>query len=133
MSWATIDQRFAQHLMDAGLITQRDYHKALRMCASMNMPIGSMAYQRSLLTYHDIVRIIDYQVENDLMFGEAAVKLGLLTQQEVDSLLAQQAKLRVSVYDMLVSMGALDRQRLKEEYKLFLKEQVKKDTETVEF
>ena len=126
------DLAFAEHLIEKGLISRRSYHRALQIRDSICMRIGSMAYQRGLLSYGDIVTIIDYQIGHDMMFGEAAVKLGLLTKEQVDELLQEQRRLDVSVYDILCSMGAIDKGRLKEEYRAFLKEQVKKEADVLD-
>ena len=127
-----IDLEFAKSLIDKGLISKRAYHRGCEIAESITMRIGSMAYQRGLLSYGDIVSIIDYQIEHDMLFGEAAAQLGLLKKADVDDLLEEQRRLRVSVYDILCRMGVIDRQQLKEEYKFFLKAQVKREADRLD-
>lgn len=128
-----MERKFAEFLIDKGLLTRRDYSKSVRLAESINLPIGSMAYQRGLLTYADIANVIDHQIDKDMLFGEAAIELGLMTQEQVDELLELQRKLYTSEIEVLTVTTGLTTERLKEEYKLFLKEQIKKDTEALEF
>jgi len=128
-----MERKFAEFLIDKGVLTRRDYSKAVRLAESINLPIGSMAYQRGILTYGDIAKVIDYQIDKDLLFGEAAIELGLMTQEQVDELLELQRKLFTSEIEVLTITTGLATERIKEEYKLFLKEQIKKDTEALEF
>lgn len=128
-----MDRKFADYLIENEVVTRRDYSKAVRLAESINLPIGSMAYQRGLLSYPQIAKIIDYQIDHDILFGEAVVALGLLTQEQVDELLELQRQMQVSEYDVLTATTGLTQERIRSEYKQFLKRQIKKDTEALEF
>jgi len=121
-----------EYLRKQGRISPKDYATALEIALTLNLRLGSLAYQKGLLIRKQVVDVITYQTEHSVLFGEAAIAMGVLSEQQVEELLIEQRKLSVSPYQIMVDRGLITEQDLNQEYNEFIRQEAEEETKIIE-
>ncbi len=121
---------FGEYLIQRGLMTEEDLHKALDIQTSERTPLGQLAVEQSFLNRKDLFRVLNEQrktKEKSKRFGDVAVELGIMTEKQLNELLKIQAENRKLIGAILVSTGVISGAQLVEALKGFkdLKEKEK--------
>ena len=106
---------FATYLYRRGLITAEQVVEASIRQSDERIPLGRLALETKKLSVKGIAKILQAQTEGDQRFGKTAVRLGLLTERDVADLLMIQNDRLPAMGDVLVEMGAIDRETMEAE------------------
>ena len=113
---------FGSHLVERGIVTAEDVLTALERQRCRQRPIGQIALREGLLRVRDAFRILNEQGRHPgRLFGEVAVELGLMKPEDVESLLTKQRQERPKLGEVLVEMGALSREQMEAELRVYLR------------
>jgi hypothetical protein len=105
--------QFGLFLVRQGRATPEQVIDALDRQTARQQPIGRVAYDESILTADQIIKVLGEQTHeleaSRKRFGEIAVDHGYLNDTQVGQLLSAQRDGRPLLGDILVQMGVLDR------------------------
>jgi len=108
---------FGKHLVDRGLLTERQLLDALETQSSKRASIGRIAFELGVLDLDQVLEVIAKQESGGgtLRFCAQAVTLGFLTSDQRLELLAAQEDSRIPLGQILVTMGLLSPDRVTQE------------------
>ncbi len=110
-------EMFGKHLVDRGLLSEKQLLDALEKQSSTRSAIGRIAFEMGLLDLDQVLEVIAEQESGDgsLRFCAQAVSLGFLTSDQRLELLAAQGDSRIPLGQTLVTMGLLSPDKVAQE------------------
>jgi len=108
---------FGKHLVDRGLLTEKQLLDALEKQSSTHSSAGRVAFELGFFDLNQVLEVIAEQESGDgsLRFCAQAVALGLLTSDQRLELLAAQGDSRIPLGQTLVTMGLLSPDKVTQE------------------
>lgn len=103
---------FAFDLVDEGHISPAELVGALRRQLRCRRPIGQLAVDKGLMTMGQVFDVLASQAESEQPFGEWAIRRGYICRDDLAMLMLEQVTEVPSLEDVLVEMGAIDREKL---------------------
>ena len=105
-------KRFGTFLIEEKLVTSQQVFKALVQQKSLDTSIGQMASDQAMLSYSQIIEILNAHPGFSQLFGEIAIQFGYLTPEQVKELSKIQMSQRPPLGDILVQMGVLNQETM---------------------
>ncbi len=102
---------FSQHLLNQGLITSEQMEKALAI-QNKDRLVGTLGLELGALTRGDLLKIKEFQEENNVKFGEAAISLKLMTSNQLKYLLDVRLRRKIRIGDILVKEGFIQKEKM---------------------
>jgi len=106
---------FGYRLVEKGLVTMQQVLEALDTQREEMMPLGRIARREGRLNDDQVYEVLNRQKNERRPFGSIAIELGYLTKQDVNELLEIQNS-EPSLGDILVKMGAIDKDVMEKEF-----------------
>jgi len=106
------EKRFGTFLIEEGLVMPEQVVHALDLQKQSTKSIEKIACEQHMLTYEQILDIINAHSEVGRLFGDTARELGYLNSDQVNSLISLQLQDRPPIGEMLIQMGVLDKHAL---------------------
>jgi hypothetical protein len=115
---------FNAYLVKNGIISEEDLNEAMERQRISRVTIGKLAVTQGMLTMKQIFKILGEQAKYRAYepqkgykrFGEIAVDLGFMKNEDIEFLLKKQNEDQSSITEILVEMGAIDKEELEMEY-----------------
>ena len=110
---------FGGFLLNKGEIDEHDLDRALSYQRVEHVAIGVLAVREKYLSERQLCDIKGHQREKGGLFGEIAIELGLLCERCVNVLLMMQKKNNRRIGEILVMLGAVNRDDMESHLQTF--------------
>lgn len=105
-------QYFGNYLLNRGLVSPQQLHKALDYQANTRLKLGVLAINAGYMDYGQVNRVHEEQKKVDKRIGELAVEMGYLTEQQLEELLSTQKSSYLLLAQSLIDNDYLTMEQL---------------------
>lgn len=124
-------QLFGKYLADKDIISDAEYHNAIREQLAVRVKLGTIAIADGLLTEEQVEDINKKQMQMDKRFGDIAAEEGLLTAEQIAALLKKQGNPYMQFVQVLMESSKISATVLDKTLSAFQKENGFSDTDMI--
>ena len=117
---SALSEAFVAYLVTKEVVSESMATQALGMQKQRTPQLGRLALDADLLSMKQVFDVLRVQADTEIRFGLQAIKLGYITNAELKYLLQSQINSRPSIGPILVAIGALNEDSLKDLRESFL-------------